>query len=577
MFLVGCVLYLNTLRGEFVLDDYQTVFHNRDVLPSTPLLDIFKHDYWGAEITHVMSHKSYRPLTTLTFRFNYFLHGFDVLGYHLVNVILHGITSALLHYFLMKIVRPFQTTALILGVFVASLLFAAHPVHTESVANIAGRAELLGGMFYLLSLLFYWVAVTTPDTSLQQRWIFYFMTLCCMILSCLSKEVGFTLPPVLGALDVLLVPRKNGRILRLASLVVVALLLVVSRWYLVSASQAALVQRFYIDNRVLLAERYVRFLTWLYLPAYNAYLLLWPMQLSCDYGFNCIPFVTTNTDVRNLASLLLYSTLFVLGVRGFYAFWTGRDSQGYWRLVLFGLSWLVISFIPASNLLLPVGFVVAERVLYTPSMGFTVLLTVVFTIVYQRHPRASVTVAVIILAIYSSQLIKRNYEWGDANRLWSSALKVCPQSARVQYTHAGHLIVAGKYAEAIPHLKIAMDIDPEEPAVYFWLAQAKMKLNHKDEALTAATQSFLLQPYSPQTVGLLREILRSLPQFNHLTGKNDPFVVNADTRQFIPERIRNFLVSVGQYLKIPRLVEAGLRWAPKLVEGVGDIYSQPRK
>jgi len=250
---------------------------------------------------------------------------------------------------------------------------------------------------------------------------------------------------------------------------------------------------------------------------------MWPMKLISDYVDNFNPFEKTNTDVRKYATLALYIILFGVGGIGFFAFWSGRDPRGYWRLLLFGMSWLIVSFIPASNLLLPVGFVVAERVLYTPSMGFTVLLTVVFAVLYERYPRVSVAIAVIILAIFSSQLIQRNYDWSDSNRLWSSALQVCPQSARVQYSHAGQLISNGKFTEALPHLKLAMDIDPDEPAVYFWLAKAKLNLNHKGEALAAAAQAFLLQPYSPQTVVILREILRSLPDLKNLTGPNDPF------------------------------------------------------
>jgi len=272
VFLLASVLYLNTLTGEFVLDDYQAVYHNKDVLTSTPLIDIFKHDYWGADITHVMSHKSYRPLTVLTFRLNYMLHGFNVVGYHVVNILLHAITSALLHRLLMKMIDPFQSTTLTVATFVTCLIFAAHPIHTECVANIAGRAELLGGMFYVLSLLSYWTAVTTPEIATTRKRLLYLGVLCCILLSGLSKEVGFTIPPVLGALDILLISKKSGRLLRIGGLIGITLLLVASRWFFVSASQEALIQRFFVDNRVLLAERSVRFLTWLYLPAYNAYL-----------------------------------------------------------------------------------------------------------------------------------------------------------------------------------------------------------------------------------------------------------------------------------------------------------------
>jgi len=560
VFAVATLLYLNSLHGEFVLDDYLVIASNKDLLPSTPIFDIFVHDYWGANITNPLSHKSYRPLTTLTFRLNYLLHGYSVVGYHATNILLHSVTSALLHRLLLNIVTPFRSDTLTLAAFIASLYFSAHPIHTEAVANLAGRAEMLGGMFYILAMMFYWNAVTTDTTYWQwKRSLFYLGVFLCVVLSGLSKEIGFTLPPVLGAMDVFLIPKRANRILRLVTLVILTIVLVSARWYLVGASQEMLYQRFWADNRVLTAEPFVRTLTFFYLPSYNAFLLLWPMNLSCDYNYNCIPFVKTLSDIRNLASLALYVSLMVSGVYGLIVVWHGRDSHGYWRLTLFGLSWLILSFIPASHLLVPVGFVIAERVLYTPSMGLTVIVTVVFALLFRRYPRATLAIAIASLAVFSAQVIRRNEDWRSDMHLVTSALKVCPQSVRVRYTYAKMLIKERRYEEAIPHLKVAVEIDPEDPANYHWLAEAQLGLYHVREALAAATQAFLIHPYVPDHVNLLRRLIRIIPELHFFTGENDPFIEDEFTHQYYPQRIRQFLLAVGSYLKLPRLIEIAER------------------
>jgi tetratricopeptide (TPR) repeat protein len=575
--LASVFVYLNTLNHEFVLDDHQAIESNKDILPESPISDIFVHDYWGANITHPLSHKSYRPLTILTFRLNFLLHGYHTVGYHVLNIALHALASVLLHRLLISITSGFHADHLCVATFLASLCFAVHPIHTEAVANLAGRAEMLSGLFYLLSLQLYWNAATSQQTEGPWGWCWttttYLGSLCCGILSCLSKEIGFTLPPVLAALDILLISKKKATTLRIVALTIIAIALVVARWYLVGATQQMLHQRFWVDNRVLAAEPFARLLTIFYLHAYNVYLLFWPMSLCCDYGYDCIPFVNSLVDIRNVASLTLYLALAASGLYGLVVTWHRRDSKGSWRLTLFGLSWLMISFLPASHLLLPVGFVIAERVLYTPSMGFTLILAVALAFLIRRYPQATVIFMFLLLTVYCARTIQRNDDWHTDLALWYSALNVCPRSAKVRYTYAEYLLRHGRHEEAIPHAKAAMEIDPEEVKSYLWLGKAKLNLKQFNEALAAATQAFLLQPYMRQVVFLTREIIQQMPEMQYFTGPNDPFLVDAVTHKYIAQKIYHFLLTVTQYLNLKRLQEILPQIVPQLIERGGDIYN----
>ena len=129
--LLGIALYLNTLDCGLVYDDQPAIKKNKDLRPETPWTNLLIHDFWGSDLSNVNSHKSYRPLCVATFRLNYLLHDLQPMGYHLVNILLHG-AVCYLYVQLCGLVFSQVWPSLIAG-----LLFAVHPIHTEAVSNNA--------------------------------------------------------------------------------------------------------------------------------------------------------------------------------------------------------------------------------------------------------------------------------------------------------------------------------------------------------------------------------------------------------------------------------------------------------
>ena len=122
-----------TLHGKYVYDDKATIQFNSIVQGDAPLLDVFKYDYWGQDLlSSNESHKSFRPVTTLSFRFDNSFAAETTLPFHLTNVVLHALCSVLVYYSGRAILESAD------AVLLASLIFATHPVHTESVSNITG-------------------------------------------------------------------------------------------------------------------------------------------------------------------------------------------------------------------------------------------------------------------------------------------------------------------------------------------------------------------------------------------------------------------------------------------------------
>ncbi|GIX93722.1 protein O-mannosyl-transferase TMTC2 [Caerostris extrusa] len=161
---------------------------NQDLLPSTPISSLFQNDFWGTPLTHSGSHKSYRPLCVLTFRLNYWLGGFDPMGYHLINVILHTVVSAMFTKLAALVFLNNRVPTLVAG-----LVFAAHPIHTEAVAGIVGRADVGACLLFICCLLLYikYCEYRNTDKSLW-RWPLLYLSLIFAACSMLTKEQGVT-------------------------------------------------------------------------------------------------------------------------------------------------------------------------------------------------------------------------------------------------------------------------------------------------------------------------------------------------------------------------------------------------
>ncbi|EOA96635.1 Transmembrane and TPR repeat-containing protein 1, partial [Anas platyrhynchos] len=201
-----------------------------------------------------------------------------------------------------------------------------------------------------------------------------------------------------------------------------------------------------------------RFLTYSYLLAFNAWLLLAPITLCYDWQVGSIPLVESVWDVRNLATVLLVVVLVLLSLHCIAAFKKLEHKE-----VLVGLLFLVFPFIPASNLFFRVGFVVAERVLYMPSMGYCILFVhgLKKLSTWLNKWRITVlTLFALLLLLFSWKTVKQNEIWLSRESLFSSGVKTLPHNAKVHYNYANFLKDQGRNVEAIYHYKTALKLYP---------------------------------------------------------------------------------------------------------------------
>ncbi|KAM9327505.1 protein O-mannosyl-transferase TMTC1 isoform 1-T1 [Pholidichthys leucotaenia] len=471
---VCALCYGNSLHGELVHDDVWAIVNNPDVRPGSSLRNIFSDDFWGKRMADNTSHKSYRPLCVLTFKLNILLGGLTPFYFHVVNVCLHCLVTCLLMCTCECCV--FENPRL---AFVTALLFAVHPVHTEAVSGIVGRADVLACLLFLLTFLSYTRSVgrciskdSLPYTvSPLAMLVSLFLGTCAMLV----KETGITVFGVCLLYDALVLCRKPliyhlsgsrrldllhicSPFIKRASLIsgYVALIMSVRLW-LMGGSMPLFSEQ---DNPASFSPHLLtRSLTYSYLLSFNAWLLLAPVTLCYDWQVGSIPVVESLDDPRNVATALLALVMLALCVHCIFSLQMQHSQE-----VLVGMLFLVFPFIPATNLFFRVGFVVAERVLYMPSMGYCILVAHGLGRLCAVVGRWGTTVlslsVLMLLLLFSWKTVQQNTVWVSREALFRSGIQTLPHNAKVHYNYANYLKDTGRHQEAIHHYNIALRLCP---------------------------------------------------------------------------------------------------------------------
>jgi protein O-mannosyl-transferase len=195
---ISCSSSLFFISYSFPFLSRRAILGNPDVMDVTqPWYQLLYNDFWGTPLVDSGSHGSYRPFCVLSYKLNFILGGFKPFGYHLVNVLLHTLSTGLV----VKLARHILPNGI--GILIAGLLFASHPVHTEAVAGIVGRADLLACIFYVSTLLSYIRHVQWREKCDSRHWL----TLCEAILyssvAILCKETAISSLVVCIVYDIL--------------------------------------------------------------------------------------------------------------------------------------------------------------------------------------------------------------------------------------------------------------------------------------------------------------------------------------------------------------------------------------
>jgi len=370
------LLSANSVLNDFAYDDRLIIIENELVQDLSTLPEAVTSPYWPGQFGRDLG--LWRPVTTGLFGLQWALWGENPAPFHALNVLLHGAVTALVVLLLAEI-APLALA------FVAGLLFAAHAVHVEAVANIVGLAEVLSSVLYLSACLIF--VRRREDLGLLPG-----ATIVALFaLAFLTKESAVTLPGVLFLLDG---AREN-------SSVGGALAYVRRRWAiysgLVISAGVVLMGRHAVLGSIadplaplgadLLTESVPRI--WTVASTWPHYfrLLFFPLDLSVDYSPAVIP-IALGWSASGLLGVALVMATLGLALR----LW-GRTEMGpdvhVGRVFSFGVMWVVITLSPISNVLFLSGVLLAERTFYLPSVGFVAALAWMGLELYKERQRVA--------------------------------------------------------------------------------------------------------------------------------------------------------------------------------------------
>ena len=415
-----CVLtslvYSNSFQAGFALDNRRLLLQDPRIREASVqnLQLIFKHTYWWPDGESGL----YRPITTASYLFNYAIlgNGGRPAGYHWINLILHLGNVLLVNAVALLLIRQFWPP-----VFIAAL-WALHPVSTESVTNIIGRSDLLAAMSVLSGFLFYLKSSGTERVWRRLGWLAGLAAV--TSLGVFSKESAVTVLGVIALYELTFWrDRKRGRALFLGCLAVLPPLLAMWRMRAAVLAGSGPVELPFVDNPLTGADFWTARLTAIRVMARYLWLAVWPLKLSCDYSYSQIPLARGSLEdwIAWMVMAAIMAALAILFLQN--------------RVAFFLASFAFVTFLPTSNLLFPIGTIMAERFLYLPSAG---LIACIVLVLYKarrwaRLPSLAPVVLCVIAAAFSIRTWARNLDWRDDLTMASAAVRTSPNSFKTHF------------------------------------------------------------------------------------------------------------------------------------------------
>jgi len=420
LILLAALPYLNSLANSFVYDDRPQILENPYVHSFRYLGRIFGSTVWSFEGAQGVSNY-YRPLMTVAYLVCYRTFGRLPYGFHLLNVILH---IAIVLLLIAVTERLFKDRLLSL---IAAGLFALHPIHTESVAWIAGITYLELSLFFLMTFLLYLrLADSAPGTA--RAWPAYILMLIAYLLGLLSKEQALVFPALALVYEHFYRPGRETTSFRLKWRRYLPLCLTVAA-YLVfrrlalgsfapSVSRPTLPWSSVFLNAIALIGSYLG-------------KLVWPVHLTAFYVFHEVHSLRDPRFLAGLVGLILCAGLFV---------WLWSHAHP----VSFAFIWMGATLAPVLNARWMPAQVFAERYLYLPSIGFCWLVAWAATMLWRKAARPSpsagglllqraVALSLAVLAcFYAVATVRRNRDWRTDEVLYRRTLESQPDAQLIR-------------------------------------------------------------------------------------------------------------------------------------------------
>lgn len=572
---VSVVLYANTFTHDYALDDTLVILENSFTTQGiSGIKDIFSYDtfqgFFGVEKKLVAGGR-YRPLSVATFALEYEFFGLTPGVSHIINVLLYALCGIFIYLVLDRMfghilffsdqkINQFLTIPVL-----STFIFIAHPIHTEVVANIKGRDEIMTLLFSILTL---WFIIKYFDSNKK---LFLFISGISFFLGFLSKENTITFLGIIP-LSVYFIYFKDDKktILKKisASLIViipVTLIYLLVRYAVLGGFSAKIADEL-MNNPFLYATISEKYATIFYTLLLYIKLLVFPHPLTFDY----YPFhieIVSWTNVAAISGLLLYVAM------GVYALVTIKQKNS----IAYGFLIYLMSISIVSNLFFPVGTFMNERFVFIASLGFCIILAYLILkyipkLLKNNAKTAVISILSLLFLLYSAKTISRNTVWKDDLTLFRNDVKISDNSAKVHTSLCATLIEKSDnienqeerikmLEEALSHGHRALEIYKNSVAARELLGYGYWRLNKNYQK--SATYYIEILRFNPQHPEALSNLMAVFSNVQDVKFKMQTYQT---IYQFMPDNYRlNYEIGV-LYARYFKDLDNGLKFMQQAIK-----------
>ncbi len=498
--LISVGLYLPSLRYDFVWNDRHLIVGNRLLLTSSPK-DILTRSFWagaGLEEVDAPLNLYYRPFTTISYWLDLKISGGRPWFFHLVNVLLGAFATIGVTLIVWELLHSGVWAGL------AGLLFATHPAHTECIAYISSRADLLVTTFLSFG------AFALLRSIRKRNWLWLLLLPFSYAMGLFSKESALLFPILIFITPFLTQTRPPKRF-----------------WWLLPGLLIVVIT--YLWARAIIFNQA--------LPTPTALGTVKITNIVNTFGYYIRMFLSPfahrvkippDPKFSGVASVTIYTVIFLV------SFPLAAMRPRFW-IALWGYAWAILFLLPVSNIF-PLGLQAAERWLFLPSVGLIAIVITIFSrmLVAHHRLRAVVGVALIVIAgLFARDVTRRLPIWQNDLTLYSAMVKearrepegyaglaraiqtTLPDSAIKLYNRAillnqgftdAHINIAllytqkGDHRRAIHHLRLADELKPCSPKIQTYLAYAFLTAGQLDSAESAFNRAIALDSSFPRAL-----------------------------------------------------------------------------
>jgi len=475
--ILAILIYSNTFSVSFEWDDTPNILANPRIRN------------WSSILLSESRYVAY-----FSFALNYYFGGFDVIGFHLVNFLIH-ISNGFLVYMLVLLLfktprmqpSPPDSNQSFLVASATALLFVAHPIQTQAVTYIVQRITSLATFFYLLAVVLYLKWRLAPSEA-RGRYLWYAGAWLATVLAMKTKEITFTLPFMLLLVEVvfLVAPTRRARWIALIPFFLTLPIIPLS----------SLPEVFYGNEQYHFAaettdiSRVDYLLTQFTVIVIYLRLLILPIDQNLDYDY---PVYHSLLQPKVFLSFLFLSAL--VGLAFYFLVFSHRSARpNLFKLVGFGLLWFFLTLSVESSII-PITDVIFEHRLYLPSIGFF-MATSMALLTFDRTRRMNTIVIGVIIVAFSIAAYQRNLVWKDELTLWSDVVQKSPFKIRGRNNLAEAYQRLGQYYEAMQEYKSIITLDPKNARAHIGLGVAYYRVGSHDEAIQEYKSALAFDPNS---------------------------------------------------------------------------------